>query len=251
MMGRSAGLTFTAPTGLQPGETRKQRAGRPRGSHLTASHFPTHSDNQNGGGGHASRVRQPYQSRARLQRRQVRRESIGALVAALGAGIDRALDDAGELRWHIGPRGLNSGPLAALVRTANLAHGPCLHWIRAGDEVIEQDAETVNVAPNRGPVAPAAPRVRDRVAFRRDPDDASSSSSLPVPKSISTMRPSSARITLCALISRCSRPAPCTADTARQSSRPMSTASAALTTFRWSRICSRVWPRTNSIHRPI
>ena len=32
------------------------------------------------------------------------------------------------------------------------------------------------------------------------------------------MRPSPARITLCALISRWSRPAPCTADTARQSS---------------------------------
>ena len=74
------------------------------------------------------------------------------MVAALGTRIDCTLDDAGELRRHIGPRGLNSGPLAALVRTANLAHGPCLHWIRAGDEVIEQDAEAVDVAPNRGPL---------------------------------------------------------------------------------------------------
>ncbi len=168
MMGRSAGLTFTAPTGFNPAKPASSDAGRPRRSHLTASHFPTHSDNQNGGDGEAGRVRQPDQSRARLQRRQVRCESVGALVAALGTRIDRTLDDAGELRWHIGPRGLNSGPLAALVRTANLAHGPCLHWIRAGDEVIEQDAEAVDIAPNGGPLPLAAPRVRDRVASRRD-----------------------------------------------------------------------------------
>ena len=84
-----------------------------------------------------------------LKRCQVGAQRSGTLVALLGAGVDRALDDAGELRWHIGPRRLNSGPLAALLGTANLAHGPCLHRIRTGDEVIEEDAETVNVTPNR------------------------------------------------------------------------------------------------------
>src|SRR5215207_3306903 len=69
-------------------------------------------------------------------------------------GVDRTLDDAGELEWHIAPRGPNSGPLTALVRTADLAQCPCMNWIRAGDEVIEQDAETVHVAANRGLLPP-------------------------------------------------------------------------------------------------
>ena len=99
---------------------------------------------------HPSCVRQPHDSRARLQRCQIRAQRIGTLVALLGTGVNRTLDDAGELRWHIAPRVLNCGPLAALVRTAKFAQGPCMHWIRAGDEVIEQDAETVNVAPHRG-----------------------------------------------------------------------------------------------------
>ena len=36
------------------------------------------------------------------------------------------------------------------MRTADFAQRPCMNWIRAGDEVIEEDAETVHVAPNRG-----------------------------------------------------------------------------------------------------
>ncbi len=72
----------------------------------------------------------------------------------------------------------------------------------------------------------------------------------PAPKSISTIRPPASRITFCALMSRCTRPALCTAATARQTSMPISAASWPPSTPRAASSCFSVRPSTHSIHRP-
>ena len=69
-------------------------------------------------------------------------------------------------------------------------------------------------------------------------------------KSINTTRPWSESMTLAALMSRCRRPAVCTAATASQSCVPISTASTAVNRLPSSRSCWSVRPCTSSIHRP-
>ena len=68
---------------------------------------------------------------------------------------------------------------------------------------------------------------RDRAACRpcRAASAAGVASSVPAPKSMSTVRPPSSRITFCALMSRWTRPRPCTAASAWQRSTPIGVAS--------------------------
>ena len=69
-------------------------------------------------------------------------------------------------------------------------------------------------------------------------------------KSISTMRPPTSRITLAALMSRCTSPCACSAETARQTSMPMPAASRGLIGPRASTASASVSPSISSIHRP-
>ena len=69
---------------------------------------------------------------------------------------------------------------------------------------------------------PPAPCTTACPPGRRELPAFSSSASRPVPKSIRTIRPPSSRMTFLALTSRCTNPAACTADSARQTSSPTS-----------------------------
>ena len=74
--------------------------------------------------------------------------------------------------------------------------------------------------------------------------------SSPAPRSMTTIRPPTSRITFCALMSRWSSPALCTAATDRHTSMPMSVASCA-PKGPWSRrMRASVRPWMNSIHSP-
>ena len=95
-----------------------------------------------------------------------------------------------------------------LVRALNLAAVGAFDRIAIRHQVKEQHAEAVDVRRDRAGRRQTAP-ARDTAACRPDRGRAgrASSPSRPDPKSISTMRPASSRITLCAFTSRCSRPA--------------------------------------------
>ena len=103
--------------------------------------------------------------------------------------------------------------------------------------------------PARPRTAPAPCRAACRRGRRRRCRPRSSRTR-PVPKSISTMRPLRSRITFCALTSRCSRPAECTAASASQTSTPMSAASRALKRPCSCRSSSSVAPSMSSIQSP-
>ena len=83
---------------IPAGDARQQSAWRPRRSHVLAEAFPPETDDEDERGRHADRMRQRHACRARFERRQIRGQCIGALVATLRPRIDRALDDPGELR---------------------------------------------------------------------------------------------------------------------------------------------------------
>ena len=86
---------------------------------------------------------------AALERLQVAGQRVGAIVAALGPRIAGPFDRAREARAKVGTDASNRGVLAAPVRVADVPNRAAAHWIRAGGEVIQQDAKAVDVASYR------------------------------------------------------------------------------------------------------
>ena len=119
-----------------------------------------------------------------------------------------------------GPAIRQIGPSPCCVRAAKIRQIAARDRVRTCQQMVEHDADAVDVASGRR--GRAGQHLRRQIQGRAgDFDSGVPSNSRPVPKSISTSRPSSATITFCALMSRCSRPAACTADTARHNSTPI------------------------------
>ncbi len=94
-------------------------------------------------GGPRRGLRRPLVTHHEL--RQVRFELAGRLIARRRARIDRPLDDSHEFRRQIRAGVAQPPALPALVLVTHLARARAVERIRSGHQVIEQDAERVEI----------------------------------------------------------------------------------------------------------
>ena len=141
--------------GIPSSHACEQSAWCSRRSCAPANGLPSQSYNQQEYRRCGNRIRQPGDRRARLERRQIGRQRVGACIPIVRPWIDRALDDPGELRRQIrsASRRSDRDAFVALVGEAEIAHGLRADRVRAGHQVIEKDTQTVDVTLDGG-VAP-------------------------------------------------------------------------------------------------
>ena len=147
----------------------------------------------------------------------------GGLEPPRRLGLEGALDDVDERVAQVGPASRSRGGGLRVRRRQLVERRAATGNARSPGE--EQHAEAVDVGGCGG--RPAAQQLRREIQRRAGPvaPRRRRLHPRPAPKSIRTRRPPSSRITFCALTSRCTRPAPCTAASARHSSLPISAAS--------------------------
>ncbi len=190
--------------------------GRPRGAGARSSRQQQTTDHECGRD--RDRVFERNDRSARLERSKCGGELVDTFEPALGIGIDRTFDDAGQPSRHITADCEDVATIATFVGKTQIREVAGAYRVGSGEHAIEQHADAVHIALNRGV---AAREETSGARYNGVPASATvevddSLISQPVPKSISTARPSVASITFCALMSRCRRPAPWTAETARQ-----------------------------------
>ncbi len=101
-------------------------------------------------GGEAQGRRRKQRKTPGAERCQVALEIARTGVAPRGLGVDCSLNDAGEPGRHVRTKRSNVGLLAALVRGAERRQVPGHHRIPAGQQVVEQHAETVDIGLDAG-----------------------------------------------------------------------------------------------------